>query len=323
MNKHHFMNYKNLLFSLIFLASTNVVAGSVIDSIGVENVDGKKVILHKIAAKETYYALGRRYNLSPSVIMNFNGSATLHPGEVIKIPTGQSFSATKASTAKPEVSRTPASKQVVFSSLTQEESPRKKEKTHQVAPGETLYAIASIYNMRVDDLKLLNQLKNNSLSVGQTLKVISSNEVSLNPTVEKNATGKPVVVEKKPETKITSPNKIKYLDSIDSQNRIEIPKNRYGITEMNDKGLAVWISDNNMDATKSYALHRVAPVGTIIKITNPMTNKSVFAKVVGRFTENETTKDVIIVLTKSCADAVGALDKRFLVNITFGLPNEQ
>lgn len=305
------MNYKILLFFFVLIASTSVFAGNLIDSIGVENVDGKKVILHKIEAKETYYALGRRYNLSPAVIMDYNGNITLHPGDVVKIPTNQSF----------------VSKSVVFSSPAKPETPSKpatkKEKIHKVAPGETLYAIASQYNMRVDDLKLLNGLKGNNLSVGKILKVVSSEEVSITPTVEKDAVGKPVVIEKKPETKPINPNRIKYLDSTDSQSNINIPKNRYGITEMNDKGLAVWIDDNNLDATKSYALHRVAPVGTIIKITNPMTNKSVFAKVVGRFTENETTKDVIIVVTKSCADAIGALDKRFLVNITFGLPNEQ
>lgn len=49
-----------------------------------------------------------------------------------------------------------------------------------------------------------------------------------------------------------------------------------------------------------------------------MTNRSTFAKVVGKFTENETTKDVIIVMTKAVADAVGALDKRFFCTLTYG-----
>lgn len=314
------MNYKNILFFLSMLSSTSLFAGSLIDSVGVENLAGKKVILHKIEPKQTYYALGRLYNLSPNVIMDFNGNIALHPGDVVKIPTTQNFTTTKATATKATTT-----KSVVFTSPAKEETPKKKEKTHKVEHGETLYSIASQYNMRVDDLKLLNSLKTSTLSTGQILKVISSEEVSINPTVEKSATGKPMVIDKKPETKIVAPNpnKIKYMDSTDSQSNMEIPRNRYGITEMNDKGLAVWIADNNLDGTKSYALHRVAPVGTIIKITNPMTNKSVFAKVVGRFTENETTKDVIIVVTKSCADAIGALDKRFLVNITFGLPNEQ
>lgn len=298
------------MFFMLMLSTLSVFADNLRDSIGVENQDGKKVVLHKIEAKETYYSLGRTYNLSPAKIMEFNKNVALHPGDIVKIPTNQNFS------TKPVSFSSPSKK---------DEATTKKEIIHKVAAGETLYAIASKYNMRVDDLKLLNSLKTNSLSIGQSLKVYSNESVSLTPEVEKTANGKPVIKETKLEDKpnTAANNKIRYLDSTDSQSTIEIPKNRYGITEMNDKGLAVWIDDNNLDASKSYALHRSAPVGTIIKITNPMTNRSVFAKVVGRFTENETTKDVIIVVTKSCADAIGALDKRFLVNITFGLPNEQ
>lgn len=68
-------------------------------------------------------------------------------------------------------------------------------------------------------------------------------------------------------------------------------------------------------------MHRTAPVGTIIKITNPNTNRTTFAKVVGSFTENETNKDAIVVMTKDVAESLGALDKRFYVNISYGSPN--
>jgi hypothetical protein len=57
-------------------------------------------------------------------------------------------------------------------------------------------------------------------------------------------------------------------------------------------------------------------------VTNPMTDRVTFAKVVGKFTENDSTKDVIIVLTKATADLLGALDKRFQVTIDYGTPNE-
>lgn len=301
------MNYKNILIFFILFSSFKAFSNSTRDSIGVENLNGKKVILHKIEAKETYYSLSRKYKVTPQAIMDFNNGKALQPSETIKIPTQINF------TEKP----------TSFSSGNQ----KSKESTHKVIAKESLYSIASKYNMRVDDLKLLNGLTSTNLTIGQTLKVLVSDEVSLNQKVETNTAGKPVLVENKPkpEPKLPVPevSKIKYIDSTDSQRNIEIPKNRYGITEVNDKGLAVWIDDDNLDASKSYALHRTAPVGTIVKITNPMTDRSVFAKVVGRFTENQTTKDVIIVLTKATADAIGALDKRFLVNITFGIPNEQ
>jgi rare lipoprotein A (peptidoglycan hydrolase) len=91
---------------------------------------------------------------------------------------------------------------------------------------------------------------------------------------------------------------------------------------VNERGLAIWIEDENLDRTKMLALHQTAPIGTVIKITNPMTGKSTFAKVVGKFTQNESSKDAIIVLTKATADLIGALDKRFQAILIYGVPNE-
>jgi hypothetical protein len=53
-----------------------------------------------------------------------------------------------------------------------------------------------------------------------------------------------------------------------------------------------------------------------------MSNRTTFAKVVGRFTENETTKDVILVMTKDVAESLGAIDKRFHVSLSYGSPVE-
>jgi rare lipoprotein A (peptidoglycan hydrolase) len=70
------------------------------------------------------------------------------------------------------------------------------------------------------------------------------------------------------------------------------------------------------------ALHQTAPIGTVVKITNPMTGKSTFAKIVGKFSQNELSKDAIIVVNKSTADLIGALDRRFQVTLIYGVPNE-
>lgn len=47
--------------------------------------------------------------------------------------------------------------------------------TYTVRPGDTLYAIASRYNTTVDVIKRLNNLTSNVLSVGQVLRIPSSN----------------------------------------------------------------------------------------------------------------------------------------------------
>ena len=43
--------------------------------------------------------------------------------------------------------------------------------THKVSQGDTLYNISKRYSMTVDELKSLNNLADNTLSIGQILKV--------------------------------------------------------------------------------------------------------------------------------------------------------
>ena len=48
---------------------------------------------------------------------------------------------------------------------------------YTVKAGDTLYGIANEYNLTVDDLKSMNNLKNNNLSIGQKLLVSGTGEV--------------------------------------------------------------------------------------------------------------------------------------------------
>jgi LysM repeat protein len=173
---------------------------------------------------------------------------------------------------------------------------------HIVVTGETIYTIAKKYNLTTYQLKSSNNLTVDAVTVGQKLIIKAPRSVAaVNNDDEESPTGNTI--------------KDPLLRSSPSN---------YGLVQLEEKGVAVWIADPDLDASKMLVLHRTAPVGTIIKVTNPMSNRSAFAKVVGKFTENETTKDVIIVMTKAVADAVGALDKRFSCNLTYGAQaNEQ
>ena len=385
-----------LAANLMFLA--NIKANSVIDSIGVENLNGSKVIIHQIVKNDTYYSIGRRYNISPKEIMTFNENKYLQVGVLVKIPTKLPFDNQKnagnstgtsspntsvnepafieyevkpkdnlnsiarahgttvnelkrinelrtinlrigqvlkvpstdpnsqptqsSSTSLPTTTATTtypgkpmeqpkpilppgsnnAAKPAVKPSESTVEQPAAEEKfiEHTVASNETMYSIATTYKMTIDQLKAKNNLQNNSLRVGQKL-LISGQHPPKNQPV---------------------------ADSLD-EGTIKDPSlrgdpSRYGLNQVDEKGTAVWITDQDLDPVKMLVLHRTAPVGTIVKITNPMTNRSAFAKVVGKYTENESTRDVILVMTKAVADSIGALDKRFFCNITYsGQDNEQ
>jgi LysM repeat protein len=306
------MFLKSLFITIFSLLSLSTFASSFKDSIGVETLSGKKVILYKIEPKDNYYSLGRKYGVSPKKIMDFNKSIPLTIGIIIRIPTEMNLIKAESTPSEP-VGKT------IEPTL------------HKVTKKETLYSISALYGMKVADLEKLNNLKSPALSIGKVLKVIDNRPENTKPLAKSEETK--IEEPKSEETKIESKEAPKpqpviteektESDSTENNTVKEIPRNKYGITELEEKGTAVWIDDKNLDATKSYALHRTAPVGTVIKITNPMSGRSVFAKVVGRFTENETTKDVIIVITKAAAEAIGVIDKRFYVNIGYGIPNEK
>ncbi|WP_295668534.1 LysM peptidoglycan-binding domain-containing protein [uncultured Mucilaginibacter sp.] len=362
------MKFKLLLitaFSLII--STSLFAKPLIDSVGVKNNDGKKMILFKVKAKDTYYSIGKRYGIKPEALMKFNGKkkAVLSIGTIIEIPTEIPFKKTNKTkeTADAPKKETKKEKKARLAMEAKEAREEKKHKhsaesntdetpsavveqpaspervvqqpvqaaaqkpfqqaapqnntppiQYKVSAGETLYGIGKRFNTTVDDITKLNNLTSTNLAPGQVLLVHSGTQST--PPPPPPVMNRDTQVAKRDSTSVVQVNQ----DSLNNDRHLNA--NRYGLFEKNEKGVATWMDDPGLDPNKKLVLHRTAPIGTVIKLTNPMTNRTTFAKVVGRFTDNESTKDVIIVMTKSVADALGALDKRFHVDISYGSPNE-
>ena len=284
------------------------------DSVGVENQNGKKVILHKLKPKDNYYSIGRHYKVSPKIIIKYNNNAKMTIGHVIKVPTDKPFHAAAPVIAKPAtVHQTQVVVQQPVSQPQQQEQPVNTENNsvttqYKVSAGETLYSIAKRFNTTVEDINNLNGLNSNTISQGQILTIRSNTPAPEAPAQPVQVPPTPPIVASRDST------------SLDSSHHINA--NRFGLYEKDEKGVATWMDNDGLDPNKMLALHRTAPIGTVIKITNIMTNRTTFAKVVGRFTDTEQTRDVIIVMTKNVAQALGALDKRFQVNLSYGTPNE-
>lgn len=329
--------------------SLSVLANTAVDSLGVENLNGKKIILHKLDPKDNYYSIGRRYNVSPKTIIQFNNNATLKIGGTIKVPTERPFVETTAQTPAPvqqtkPVIQTPVVQQktqvqqpvakpqvqapVTQQPVTQQASPVVQQpvsnapktaapapqqatdtnmdnvQQYKVSAGETLTSIAKRFNTSVDDIKTLNNLSADDLKPNQIIKVRTGLPPEDRTVAKQDA--------------LKTDSSTMAIDSADAK----FKANRFGLYEKNEKGVATWVDDTSLDPKKELVLHRTAPIGTVIKITNPMNNHTTYAKVVGRFTDSEATKNVLIVMTKNTADALGALDKRINVNISYGSPNE-
>lgn len=274
-------------------------ASITIDSISVENLNGKKTIVHKVEAKETYYSIGRKYNVTPQSIIQFNSNRTLQIGTILRVPTDRSYFTPPPSASYESPKAAATSKMAVID--------------YKVGPREYLIAIARKFNTTVEDIKALNNLTGNNLAIGQIIKVPYGTATAVIPP-QATPLDIPKVGPRNSPTQIDS--------SMNAGDRLKLPPARYGLREVDERGVAIWIADENLDGTKMLALHQTAPIGTIIKITNPMTGKSTFTKVVGKFSQNESTKDAIIVITKAVADLIGAIDRRFQATIVYGVPNE-
>lgn len=262
------------------------------DSIGEEIIDNKVFILHKVEAKDTYYKLSRQYGATVNQIMSANNKKNLRIGDTVKIPTMRQASQQPQNVAM-EQNQQPG--------LESPSDPTELLTEYKVGKKETLYAISRRFDISVEDLKEYNDLRSDRLKEGQILKIPTGPLPHPSP-VEEN------------ERIIDIPANELEVD--------EIKTNKYGIREKRERGIGVWIEGLASDGKSNLALHNTAPVGTILKITNPMTKNVTYAKVVGRFSENADTRGAVVVLSKSAASYIGALDRRFQIELTYGLPLE-
>lgn len=258
-----------------------------------ETINGKTFIIHTIAAKDTYYQLSRQYGVPVKTIMFANNQKNLRLGDVVRIPT-------TAAPAENAAAKKDSTKEVINTVIAEQSGQVLTQ--YKVGPNETLYSIAKRFATNVESIKSMNNLTSDIVREGQTLKIPD---------------GKIAIQEPAPSEPIELP-----IPDVNRQQEIEFETNRYGIREKKEKGIGIWMDNLESSGKSNLALHRTAPVGTILKITNPLTKNITFAKVVGKFSDTADSRDAIVILSKSAASNIGAFDKRFLIEITYGAPIE-
>ena len=270
------------------------------DSIGTENINGKRYLIHRLAAKETYYQLSRIYSVPVNEIMAANNKKNLRVGDTVRIPRGAAISDNK--TTPVNTSPNSTAEQARKDNTPVLINPNEITE-YKVGKSETLYSISKRFGITVADIKRLNNMSIDVLKEGQLLKIPN----------------KALPIEEPKITTVIPPASEVFEDKNPIDDNLFKP-NRYGISETKEKGVGVWINDLESDEQSSLALHKTAPIGTILKITNPMNRSVTFAKVVGKFNDNHDTQGAIVILSKSVASSIGILDKRFQIEITYGVP---
>jgi LysM repeat protein len=340
------------------------------DSLGTETVNGKVFVIHSVGEKETLYGISRRYGSSIESILQYNPSADagLEIGQILKVPY----------TSKKEVSTGNGS-------------------THTVAAKETMYSISKLYGVSIEDIRQWNSLKDNSISIGQTLIIRKSNTGS-SPVIQTNVpdvnvskNGIHTVAAKETMFSISRQygisvqqlkdwNKLEGNDiSIGQQLSVSAPKGvippkvdspkettsvvqstppaqpvgntppqsspsttaepkkeqtpTSATTKSDEQTIRVTETVKNTDEVlqsglaeliegtsgnrKYLALHRTAPIGTIMKVRNEMNSREVFVRVMGKLPDTAVNNKLVIKISKSAYDRLGAIDSRFRVEVTY------
>ncbi len=276
------------------------------DSIGTKKINGQVFIQYKVGKGEGLNAICRKYNVKKEDVLAANPGMkeTLNLGQVILIPSAASTQTNPQKVqAKPvSVNETHAEADADKPAEHIPTDAKKRPDSYTVKAGETLYKICTLFNVSEADVKKWNNMTDNNLKEGQVLWLKPMNTASLPPPVlpaKKDSLKNPVAAQSssEPHPMVTS----------------------MGIKEREENGMARWFLDDEMSGGKLLALHKTAPVGTIIKITNKMNGKSVFVRVVGTLPDTDENKNILIKISRTTAEKIGMRDEQAQVKLNYSL----
>ena len=321
------------MLKAIFLIVSLAGHSSASDSLRLETINGQSFIIHEVGERETLYGLSKRYGVTVARVLEFNPTADagLEVGQLLKIPY---VPRTRVQTAAGTI--------------------------HKVQPKETLFAISRMYSVSVDEIKLWNNLTDNSLSTGQELLIkksdptrpaqtaiapsttgkhtvaagetlfsisrlyavtvdqlrnwngLGSNELKMGQVLLVAAPGTKPEVTRPP---LTNPSTVQATEPV-KQTPIQISEVVAGTDEVHESGLAELIEGTEGNR-KYLALHRTAKTGSILKVRNELNNREVFVRVAGPLPNTGINDKVVIKISRSAYDRLGAIDPKFRVEVTY------
>ncbi len=144
-----------------YVAKFNLVVGEIPETEKPRFVSSRTVSAkHRVKKGETIASIAKRYKISPSTLSSYNNISTnkrLVVGQKLKVPVVQ---VTRVAKSKPD---TKSKKKT--SSLAE------TKQQYKVKKGDTLLNIAKRFDVPVAQLKKINNLKSNSIRIGQVLKL--------------------------------------------------------------------------------------------------------------------------------------------------------
>jgi LysM repeat protein len=241
---------------------------------------GEKIFEHRLERKQTLFSLAKFYGLTLEELYFYNPEFTGHgpqPGQVIRIP-------------------------IPNRAILRYYPPRFSSKEYVpvcyvVQPGETLYRISKEYfKMPMDTIMRRNHMTGNQLKTGQQLHIgwMSIHGIPDSLRVSGGIMG-----------------------GVNSDFARVYHNEHLSKKEYTQQGAAHWNKDDKLNTGGGlYALHNDAPPQSVIAVTNPMTRRTIYVKVLGKIPDWYEQK-VLVVLSPAGAQALGAIDPNFFVQIKY------
>ncbi|MDQ3395493.1 MAG: LysM peptidoglycan-binding domain-containing protein [Bacteroidota bacterium] len=282
----------------------------------------KGSIIHQVKPSETLFSISKQYNVKLEDVRNWNklSGSELNVGQELQIvPANQSISEQQATAAVAPAAKANLEIAAEKKPVTETNDARV---VHTVEPTQTLFSISRMYNISVEDLKKWNELEQVELKIGQKLIVQRKSEQEMLAEVKPEkkpditANDKTVITEKFEDYEASTQRTSKAESEKAEKIKPSQTQTTSGGSKIVELGFAEVIEGTD-DTKKFRALHKTAPVGTIIQVKNEMNNLSVFVRVLGTLPNTGTNDKTLIKITKAAYERLGAIDPRFPVEISY------
>jgi LysM repeat protein len=292
------------------------------DSIGLERYNGKLYIRHRVRAGEDILSIARRYYTDVNTLISLNPFARnpLQQGQIVRIPYNHKEAPTSI-------------------------------RNYTVRNEDTLYKIALKFGTTPKAIKELNQMTTNEIRVGQDLLIpINENAETTRSLAGSGEAGGQAQNQQGNEityqyyTVESGDNLIKIANQykttvaqLKEWNQLTSDKIRIGQKLIVGKSevytpltTSSKISSNKQirsesgvcslidsDGTRFLGLHRHLPVGTMVRVFNENTGRSVEVEIIGKIPNISANENIIIKITKAACYQLGTKAKEFPVVLTW------
>jgi hypothetical protein len=282
-------NYKFTLLITLLLGLNLAAKATTLDSLGLKKENNKTFMLFKVGPKQSLFSILKRYNLSLTEFKSANADIEIpvKTGEILYIP----LHYLEESNPAPKVVEEKVA-----------EAPKEAE-IHIVAPKQGLLSVANMHKVTMAELRKWNNLTSDRLQEGQRLIVSDPSGTKSTIAVDKASLlpAKTTAAATPPAAAPVAEAPAKEKGPEDIKKKIET-----GIAELID------VPDNS---GKFLALHRTAPIGTLVLVKNLTNNQSIWVKVIGRLPGGDSK--VIIKLSPKAFEKLNAVDKRVRAEISY------